>query len=455
MVITKKFQHRNNSGRSMKRRVLATFLMLAAATSPAVVRADANETSPTNPNAASSALLTVGDYNVCYVLSSSKVKCWGYNNGNVGDGTTDDAKVPKDVIGLTGVKAITGTQTKCALTTSGGLKCWGPARVNGLANGTTLAADHPGLTSGVKMVSAGAGQGCAVLTSTELKCWGLNNFGQLGDGTTTDNLTPVQVSGFATGAASVTVGGQHVCALTTSGGVQCWGRGDQGQVGDNSNSSSPRLTPTQVTGLTSGVVAISAGDEFACALLSTGAVQCWGRGDAGQIGNGASTNALVPTQVSGLTSGVVAISAGTSHACALMSTGAVKCWGSNNEGQLGNGAQVDSNVPVDVIGLGVNVKAVSAGESFTCVLIAVGDLRCWGANYYGNLGNGTETDSVTPVRVLGLAAPATTTTKPDTSDTSGLPGTGAGSNSVLLVALAMLSSGAMVLLGRRVGRPRS
>ncbi len=164
----------------------------------------------------------------------------------------------------------------------------------------------------------------------------------------------------------------------------------------------------------------------------------------------------MPTQVSDLTSGVVAIAAGDTHACALLSTGAMKCWGGNNEGQLGNGAQVDSNVPVNVVGLGAAAKAMSAGSAMTCALIAVGDLRCWGANYYGNLGNGTETDSVTPVRVLGLAAPTTTTsTKPDTSDTSGLPDTGAGSTSILFVALATLSVGAMVLLGRRFVRPRS
>ncbi len=285
MVITKKFQHRNNSGRSMKRRVLAAFLLLAVVGTPAIVRADINESAPSNPNAASSGLLSVGDFNVCYVLSSSAVKCWGYNNGNIGDGTTDDAKVPKTVIGLTGVKSVSGTQTACAVTTAGGVKCWGPARVNGLANGTTLAADHPGLTSGVKMVSAGVAVGCAVLASGALKCWGLNLNGLIGDGTTTDGLTPVQVTGLSSGVASVSVGNSHVCALTTAGGVQCWGNGNYGQLGDNSNSSTQRLAPVQVTGLTSGVAAISAGAEFTCALLTTGAVQCWGRGDLGQVGN--------------------------------------------------------------------------------------------------------------------------------------------------------------------------
>ncbi len=433
-------QRRVRIARLIRNMVAPALLFLTVLSIPTVVRADTNESAPSNPNAAMSGLLTVGSYNTCYVLESTAVKCWGYNNGNVGNGTFDDATIPQDVIGLTGVTAISTGQTVCAVTTTGGLKCWGEARGNGSMNQTATAADMPGMTSGVAMVSAGNGTVCAVMTDGALKCWGRNMQGNLGDGTTTDSLTPVQVSGLSSGVASVSVGDQHVCALTTAGGVLCWGRGPAGQVGDNSNSPNDRLTPVPVIGLSGSAVAVSAGQEFSCALLATGAVECWGRGDKGQMGNGSNQYSnLVPTQVTGLSSGVVAISAGSIHACALMSTGAVKCWGNNSSGELGDGTTTDSNVPVDVIGLESPVKAVATGDGSTCVLVVVNDVRCFGANYYGEHGNGTTDSSSTPVKVLGLPPVGS----------PNLPATGSTTGSTLAWALGMLTLGVAIVLRRR------
>ena len=254
-------------------------------------------------------------------------------------------------------------------------------------------------------------------TGGAAKCWGYNGFGQLGDGTMTDSLTPVQVLGLTSGVASATIGSQHACALTTSGGVQCWGKNYAGQLGNGQyDQATIYQVPTQVTGLTSGVVAITAGMEFNCALLATGAVQCWGRGDSGELGNGTTTSSNVPVQVTGLTSGVVAISAGDSYVCALMDSGALKCWGRNISGQLGDGTTTDSNVPVDVIGLDAPAKAVAAGGGQTCVLIEVNDVRCVGANYYGGLGNGTEDNSSTYGKVIGLAPAVVPTTAAPTTE---------------------------------------
>ena len=446
----------------MKKTVVAIAAMLTIVATPAIVHADTNESAPTNPNAAMSGLLTVGDLNACYVLSTTNVKCWGYNDkGVVGDGTFDDSKTPKDVVGLTGVSAVSAGQGICAVMTTGGLKCWGVARVNGTMDNSSTATDFPGLSSGVASVSAGGGQACAVLTSGALKCWGRNMRGELGDGTTTDSLTPVQVSGLTSGVASVTIGNQHVCALLTIGSVQCWGAGYSGQIGDNSFSPTERPTPTQVVGLNSGVVAITAGMEFNCALLSTGAVKCWGRGDDGQLGDGTNGNVATPVQVTGLTSGVVAISAGDSHVCALMDSGAVKCWGSNLDGQLGDGSETASNVPVDVIGLDAPAKAVAAGGGQTCVLIEVNDVRCFGANYYGGLGNGTEVSSSTPVKVIGLApavVPTTaapnlpTTAAPNLPTTAApnLPATGSNNDVLVVLAFALLATGLVIVARRRV-----
>lgn len=441
-----------NSARSICRKAASVLLFLTVLGAPAAVQADTNETAPTNPNAAMSGLLTVGDLNACYVLSTTNVKCWGYNDkGVVGDGTFDDATTPKDVVGLTGVSSLSAGQGICAVTTTGGLKCWGVSRVNGTMNDSSTATDFPGLSSGVASVSAGGGQACAVLTSGALKCWGRNMNGELGDGTTTDSLTPVQVSGLTSGVASVTLGDRHVCALLTSGSVKCWGKNQSGQMGNGLiDQATIYQAPTQVTGLTSGVVAITAGMEFNCALLSTGGVKCWGRGDDGQLGDGTNGNATTAVQVSGLTSGVVAISAGDTYVCALMDSGAVKCWGNNLSGQLGDGTETSSNVPVDVIGLDAPAKAVSTGGGQTCVLIDVNDVRCFGANYYGGLGNGTEIDSSTPVKVIGLAPATVPTTAAPT-----LPATGSNNETVLVLAFTLLATGLLIVARRRVTHTNS
>ena len=313
-------------------------------------------------------------------------------------------------------------------------------------NDSSTATDFPGLSSGVAAVAVGNSTACAVLTSGALKCWGSNFHGQLGDGTTTDSLTPVQVSGLTSGVASATIGSEHACALTTSGGVQCWGKNYAGQIGNGQyDQATIYQVPTQVTGLTSGVVAITAGMEFNCALLATGAVQCWGRGDDGQLGNGTTTSSNVPVQVTGLTSGVVAISAGDSYVCALMDSGALKCWGRNLSGQLGDGTETDSNVPVDVIGLDAPAKAVAAGGGQTCVLIEVNDVRCVGANYYGGLGNGTEDNSSTYGKVIGLGPVGSPSTA-----TPNLPATGSNNDVLVVLAFTLLATGLIIVARRRV-----
>jgi alpha-tubulin suppressor-like RCC1 family protein len=111
----------------------------------------------------------------------------------------------------------------------------------------------------------------------------------------------------------------YSCALTTSGGVKCWGANDTGQVGDGTTTQ--RLTPVDVSGLTSGVIAIAAGYVHTCALLSSGAVKCWGKNSNGQLGDGTTTQRLTPVNVSGLTSGVTALTAGDNETCALKTGG--------------------------------------------------------------------------------------------------------------------------------------
>lgn len=144
----------------------------------------------------------------------------------------------------------------------------------------------------------------------------------------------------------VAAGGLHTCALTTAGAVKCWGSNGNGQLGNGSTTNSS--TPVVVSGLGSGVAAIAAGGYHTCALTTAGALKCWGDNHIGQLGDGSTTNSTSPVSVSGLGSGVAAIAAGFDHTCALTTTDGVKCWGRNDVGQLGNGGTLDQYVPVSI-----------------------------------------------------------------------------------------------------------
>lgn len=192
--------------------------------------------------------------------------------------------------------------------------------------------------------------------------------------------------------------------MTTAGGVQCWGNNEHGQLGDGTTTQ--RLTPVDVRGLMSGVSAIAAGAEHTCALTTTGGVKCWGTNEAGQLGNGAGgqgNDRSVPVDVLGLTSGVSAIAAGGLHTCALIQgAGGIKCWGYNGLGQLGDGTRANRSTPVDASGLGGGIDAVSAGWGHTCAPTAEGGVKCWGDNFYGQLGDGLDGNRPTPVDVVWL-----------------------------------------------------
>ena len=141
----------------------------------------------------------------------------------------------------------------------------------------------------------------------------------------------------------------HICALLDTGAVKCWGSNAEGQLGDGTTEQ--REAPVDVPSLPSGVVQISAGYRYTCALLDTDAIKCWGYNALGQLGDGTKENRTIPVDVTSLSSGVVQISAGDYHACTLLDTGAMKCWGYGAYGQLGNGTITQSTTPVDVMSL--------------------------------------------------------------------------------------------------------
>lgn len=353
--------------------------------------------------------IAAGRGHTCALTSGSGVKCWGWNHyGQLGDGTTIDHITPADVSGLTsGVSAIgAGDAHTCALTTSDGVKCWGWNSSGQLGDGTTTwrttPVDVSGMTSGVSAITVGWLHTCALTTSGDVKCWGYNTYGELGIGSADYNAHPIplDVSGLTSGVSAIAAGYYHTCALTTSGGVKCWGWNDNGQLGDGTTTT--RTTPVDVVGLTSGVSAIAAGWQHTCAVTTSGGVKCWGYNTYGELGDGTTTQRTTSVDASGLTSGVSSIVAGGGHTCAVTTSGGVKCWGDNGRGQLGDGTTTQRTTPVDASGLTSEVSAIAAGYGYTCAMTTSGGVKCWGWNYYGQLGDGTTADRHTPVDVVGF-----------------------------------------------------
>ena len=353
------------------------------------------------------AAVSAGGYHTCALMTDGKGNCWGNNSrGELGNGWTPSRVTPGNVlnlsIGVLGVSA--GRAHTCALTTGGGTKCWGYNYSGQLGDGTqndrSAAVDVSGLTSGVVEITVALEHSCVLTTGGGAKCWGSNSSGQLGDGTTAGRLTPVSVTGLASGVTAISADGFHTCALTTSGGAKCWGYNSYGQLGDGTVTNRP--APVDVVGLSSGVSAVSTGLAHACALMTGGGVKCWGDNGSGQLGDGTGTSRMTPVAVVGLTSGVSAISAGGYHTCALTTAGEVKCWGAG--GYVGDGTTTTRSTPVGVVG---GVSAVSAGEGHTCAVLTSGGAKCWGSNAYFKLGDGTSTTRLTPTDVVALGSGVT------------------------------------------------
>ena len=223
-------------------------------------------------------------------------------------------------------------------------------------------------------------------------------YGRLGNGGISQKYTPTLTSSLGTGRTAVALssGYSHTCAILDNGAVSCWGRGNNGQLGNGATSdkSTPTLTSSLGTGRTA--VALSSGDYHTCAILDNGAVSCWGRGNYGQLGNGGTSDKTTPTLTSSLGTGrtAVALSSGGHHTCAILDNGAVSCWGRGSYGQLGNGGTSTKTIPTltSSLGTGRTAVALSSGDIHTCAILDNGAVSCWGNGHYDQLGNGATSD---------------------------------------------------------------
>jgi alpha-tubulin suppressor-like RCC1 family protein len=346
-------------------------------------------------------------------MKGTQVYCWGLiGHGALGDGTDGRDRVPHAVslVGSAQAQAVaTGNNFSCALTTLGGVQCWGENYWGQLGNGQEQTAFSPtvsGITTGATQIAAGYSHACAIANNGGVQCWGNNIYGELGTGDNNHSSSPKQAGGFGAGSgvAAIAAGANHTCAVIAQAAF-CWGDNGNGQLGtgDTTSTSSPILV--QNLGAGSGVTAIAAGAFHTCAIVN-GGVQCWGYNAFGQLGTNDNLGYQVPTSVVGLGagSGVTAIAAGDYHTCAIVN-GGVQCWGYNVFGQLGTNDHAFYKVPTPVVGLGAGsgVTAIAAGAYHTCARTVGQIVSCWGYGNDGQLGNGWLDDRETPTAVTGLS----------------------------------------------------
>jgi alpha-tubulin suppressor-like RCC1 family protein len=375
-------------------------------------------------------------------------------------------------IATVGPASITaGKNHSCAISSLGTLYCWGDNSAGQLGNGRmpadsavaspvahadgVLDEQHPAV-----QVDAGAEHTCAIDLNGTAYCWGSNTDGQLGVGSNTDQATPAAVGSLSDRTlVEITTGANHSCAIDDAGAAWCWGDNSAGQLGVpglSPGTTSPVRVST-ASGMTGPVVDIAAGGNTTCAVTDAGAAYCWGEGSAGQIGDGAGVDRDQPTRVStgGALSGARVrqitvgdtqacgvdadggaycwgdtaggtnrtpdrvhaagvvfgeLSAGARHVCGLdRNSSAAYCWGSDVNGQLGDGSTTHADDPVRVDtgaqSPGATLLDIAGGARHTCALDSRGVSFCWGADDDGQLGTGAAGASIVPAAVAGLPRP--------------------------------------------------
>lgn len=348
--------------------------------------------------------LAAGQRHTCARLIDGRVKCWGQNGGWLGVGDYEDRG---DQLGEMG------------------------SALPAVNLGTDWVADS---------VSTRDLAVCVTLHSGAVKCWGVNSRGELGAGdmvsrggepsTLGDALKPVDL-GQRGRVIEVAVGANHVCARTEAGLVICWGANDFGQLGrgdtltrgDEPGEMGSLLEPVPLgTGRTA--IQLAAGWFHTCALLDDHTVKCWGNNPNGELGQGDIEprgdepdelgDALLPVD---LGTGVLVreIAAGEQHNCAVLEDRRVKCWGANDFLQLGNGSrdprgdspnQLGDALPCTDLGPDFPAKALALGAHHSCALSTNGAVKCWGLNASGQLGIGTTADHGAPAETMGVGLPS-------------------------------------------------
>ncbi len=335
----------------------------------------------------------------CTLFDNDKVKCWGstgnmtsgYEIGDyIGDNNSPSAvgflDTPDDVrqINTNGYKS-------CAVLKNGNISCWGldlGDGFEGLGYGDYHSRNSPGpeinLGEPVTQIHNSYDSACALLQSGKVSCWGKNTGGKLGYGDLVNRRTPGPAIDLGVPATQISMD-NHTCALLANGNVSCWGRNDDGQLGygDLTN----RNTPGPEISFGQPVLQVTAGEDNTCVLLTDGDISCWGDNNYGQLGYGDYNDRLVPGPSINLGAKAIEIESNTLTTCAVLENGDLKCWGTNWAGQVGDETRGGEKLsPGSRINFDTPVKEVSIGAGHVCALFINAKIKCWGDNYPGELG---------------------------------------------------------------------
>jgi alpha-tubulin suppressor-like RCC1 family protein len=318
--------------------------------------------------------IAAGAHHTCAVTDAGDVTCWGGNAaGELGQGDTNDRSSPPSAPVALAERAsavATGASFSCALLANGTASCWGSNDAGELGTGDASSRLEPGtpvaLDEGATAITAGDAHACALLEDGRVACWGSNAHGQLGTGDFENRAEPTLVDLGEATALAVSARKDQTCALVGTGDVKCWGAGARGQLGsgDVMDLSSPAASAVDLgTGRTA--TSIAAGAAFVCATLDLGQAKCWGNNTSSELGisllgqaygdEPGETGDFLPTVFQGGGRSVASVAAGRAHACALLDTGGVRCWGDNAFGQLGAGDRASHSAfssPTAIVDLG-------------------------------------------------------------------------------------------------------
>jgi len=402
--------------------------------------------------------IAVGTQHACARFGDKSVKCWGRNvDGALGDYSNVNRLTPVDVRDYqtlpitTSTKLIAGDNYTCSLRNDSGVDCWRKLSVIGGTGTSNYVTQRLGAGAASTLVSGetgfclldsngtvgcygsgyattGSGQlsfkslwyvketVCGTKLNNTVWCWGRNDSGQFGTGTVAANANAVastQVTNFfdvatAVGVRDVAQGLNHGCARWSNNTIKCWGGNDvYSQLGDYTRMTrQSQAAPWRFGGVIApnnfapSFKTLASGGDHSCNVTSAGLIRCWGSNTDGQLGNGTTTDSLTPVTIIGHVNWV-GVAAGGKHTCGVKSDGSLWCWGRNDWGQLGTGNYVSSSSPVQVSGVS-NIADIQLGDLFTCIRKTDGTVMCWGDNSYAQLGDGTLNPATTPQAVPGL-----------------------------------------------------